>query len=107
MCDICKELVACPVGEKRNILIEDPSRGMIFHDDGVKTFTDAYGKKCYMQGPLFHIDKYHDHTECSIGTHIWDENYVNYGSGVDNIRYCPFCGEKLVKEESNNEENVD
>lgn len=100
MCDICKELVACPVGEKRRILINDPGRGMIHNDDGTKTFTDAYGKKCYMQGPLFVIDKYPDlsQTDCFIMTHIWDENNVNYGSGVSNIKFCPFCGERLVEE---------
>ena len=98
MCDICKELVACPVGQKRRILINDPGRGMIYNDDGTKTFTDAYGKKCYIQGPVFVIDKYPDlkKTACFIVTHIHDENNVNYGSGVDNIKFCPFCGEKLV-----------
>ena len=98
MCDICKELVACPVGEKRCILIEDPGRGMVYNDEGTKAFTDAYGKICYIQGPTFVIDKYLDHTECFIMTHIHDENDVNYGSGVHNIRFCPFCGEELVKE---------
>lgn len=96
MCDICEALVACPIGEKRVILIEDPSRGMIYNDEGKRTTIDAYGKKLYIQGPMFIIDKYPDHTECFIGTHIWDENDVNYGSGVDNIRFCPFCGEELV-----------
>lgn len=97
MCDICKELVTCPIGEKRIILIEDPGHGMVYDYYGKKTFIDAYGKKCYMHGPKFVIDKYPDHTECFISTHIWDENHVNYGSGVDNIRFCPFCGEELVK----------
>ena len=97
MCDICKELVACPIGEKRVILIEDLGRGMIYNDDVTEAFIDAYGKTCYKQGPIFVIDKYPNHTDCFIGTHVWDENNVGYGSGVDNIRFCPFCGEELVK----------
>lgn len=97
MCDICKELVACPVGEKRIILIEDPGRGMVYNDEGKRTSIDAYGKKLYIQGPKFIIDKYPYHTECFIYTHIWDENHVHYSSGVDNIKFCPFCGEELVK----------
>lgn len=97
MCDICKELVACPVGQKRRILIEDPGRGPIYYDDGKRTTIDAYGKELYIQGPMFIIDKYPNHTECFISTHIWDENSVQYGSGVDNIKFCPFCGEELVK----------
>lgn len=102
MCDICKELAACPVGQKRRILINNPGLGPIHNDQGTKTFTDAYNKACYMQGPVFVIDKYPDHrkTECFIMTHIWDENNVNYGSGVDNIKFCPFCGERLVEEKN-------
>lgn len=96
MCDICKELVACPIGEKRRILIDDPGRGMIYSNEATETCTDAYGKTCYKQGPMFIIDKYPDHTECFIVNRVWDENNVHYGSGVDNIKFCPFCGEKLV-----------
>jgi hypothetical protein len=66
MCDICKELVACPIGEKRRVLIEDPGRVPIYYDQGTKTSIDAYGKKLYIQGPMFVIDKYSDHTECSV-----------------------------------------
>ena len=97
MCDICKELIACPVGEKRRIMIEEPERGSVHHGP-YSTFTDAYGKNFKCEGPLFIIDKYPDHTDCFIMQDIWNEDSVHYGFGVDNIRFCLFCGEELVKE---------
>lgn len=85
MCNICKELVDCPVGEKRKVLINK-----------IDNFTDAYGHKFTTHGLTFVIDKYPDGTCCFIMDNYVDENSVNYGFMVDQIRFCPFCGEKLV-----------
>lgn len=87
MCDICKELVECPIGEKRKVWFQLPDKD---------TFTDFYGRKFVIEGPWFVIDKYPDHTECHIGGYYYDENSVGYGWGIDSIRFCPFCGQELV-----------
>ena len=90
MCDICKELVACPVGEKRRVTLKSdplPPR-------------DPYGHKLIDDGKVFFIDKWPDgHTNCGIYSHYHDENNVCHGGSVGDIRFCPFCGEQLVKEE--------
>ena len=85
MCNICKELVACPVGEKRKVLI-----------DKVDDFTDFYGRKFTTHGKMFVIDKFPEYTDCFIVDTYTDENSVEYGFCVDGIKFCPFCGEKLV-----------
>lgn len=90
MCDICKELVACPVGQKRSVKIGSMNLPPL----------DPYGHKLIDDGKEFFIDKWPDgHTECGIYGHYHDENHVCHGAGFD-IKFCPFCGEQLVKEES-------
>lgn len=85
MCEKCEELVKCPVGEKRVVLIERNPH----------IITDFYGHRHCDQGLTMHIDKYESgRIECMIGRHYSDENHVCYGFGVD-IRHCPYCGEKL------------
>ena len=86
MCHKCRELVACPVGEKRIVVVDTPV---------VSETVDYYGRRLFIDPVKMVIDKWPDgQIDCSIGQHIYDENNVGYGSGV-NISHCPFCGEKL------------
>lgn len=89
MCDICKELVACPVGEKRKVYFQEPMN---------PHFTDYYGRTFTIEGPYFVIDKYPNKTNCFIVEHMFDEIYVNYGFWLRDVKFCPFCGEKLVND---------
>lgn len=86
MCHKCRELVACPVGEKRIVVVENPV---------VSETVDYYGRRLFIDPVKMVIDKWPDgQIDCFIGQHICDENNVGYGSGVD-ISHCPFCGERL------------
>ena len=86
MCHKCRDLVACPVGEKRIVVVENPV---------VSETVDYYGRRLFIDPVKMVIDKWPDgQIDCSIGQHIYDENNVGYGSGVD-ISHCPFCGERL------------
>ena len=86
MCHKCRALVACPVGEKRIVVVDTPV---------VSETVDYYGRRLFIDPVKMVIDKWPDgQIDCSIGQHIYDENNVGYGSGV-NISHCPFCGEKL------------
>ena len=86
MCDICKELVECPVGEKRRVSlgpIDLPPR-------------DPYGYKLIDDGKYIYIDKWPDgHIDCGMYANYHDENNVRHGGGFD-VQFCPFCGERLV-----------
>lgn len=86
MCHKCRELVACPVGEKRIVAVEAPV---------VAETVDYYGRRLFIDPVTMVIDKWPDgQIDCFIGQHICDENNVGYGSGVG-ISHCPFCGQKL------------
>lgn len=85
MCEKCKELVECPIGEKRRVLVEKSD----------KIITDFYGHKYIDDGLRMFVDKYKSgYVECAISRHYYNEDNVWYGAGID-IQYCPFCGEKL------------
>lgn len=86
MCNKCRALVECPVGEKRSVVVEPAL---------VPETVDYYGRRLYIDPVMMHIDKWPDgKIDCLIGQHVYDENNVGYGSGVD-ISHCPFCGQKL------------
>ena len=86
MCDKCRELVACPVGQKRKVNVEFP------HE--LETI-DAYGRRLHIEPVHMFIDKWPDgQIDCMIGQDVYDENNIGYGGGVS-ISHCPFCGQKL------------
>ena len=87
MCEKCKELVMCPVGEKRIVEVEYP------RDDKI---IDAYGKWLFINPWTMYVDKYPDgHNESGLFQEVYDENSVHYGGGLT-ITHCPFCGEKFA-----------
>lgn len=87
MCDKCKALVECPVGEKRTVVVETPKKPEI---------VDHYGRVLHIGPVEMHIDKWPDgHADCFVGRDIHDDNDVAYGDGYD-ITHCPYCGERLV-----------
>lgn len=89
MCEKCRELVMCPVGEKRRVEVEHPDKSEI---------TDFYGKKLFIEPWVMFIDKWPDgKIDCGIYQRVYDENSVHYGGGFD-LTHCPFCGERLVGE---------
>lgn len=87
MCDKCKELVQCPVGEKRRVAVEEPPMG---------ERVDAYGKKLFISCWFMFVDKWPDgNIESGLYQDIYDENHVHYGGGIT-ITHCPFCGERFA-----------
>ena len=86
MCNKCRALVECPVGEKRIVAVAPAT---------VPEIVDFYGRRLFSDPVEMVIDKWPDgQIDCFIGQHVYDENNVGYGSGVD-ISHCPFCGQKL------------
>ena len=86
MCEKCRELVACPIGEKRIVTVAPAT---------VPETVDYYGRTLYTGPVQMFIDKWPDgQIDCFIGQDVHDENDVGYGGGFD-ISHCPFCGEKL------------
>ena len=87
MCEKCRELVMCPIGEKRKVKVDYPDRNEIM---------DAYGKKVFIEPWTIFVDKYPDgYNESGLYQEIYDENSVHYGGGLV-IPHCPFCGEKFA-----------
>lgn len=87
MCEKCKELVMCPVGEKRRVEIKHPTDGQVM---------DAYGKQLFIKPWVMFVDKYSDgRNESGLYQEVYDENNVHYGGGLT-ITHCPFCGEKFA-----------
>lgn len=87
MCEKCKELLMCPVGEKRKVEVEYPDK---------KQLIDAYGKYLFIKPWVMFVDKYPDgRNESGIYQEVYDENNVHYGGGIT-ITHCPFCGEKFA-----------
>lgn len=87
MCEKCKELVMCPIGEKRKIEVDYPNRYVI---------TDAYNKKVFIKPWVMFVDKWNDgHVDSGLYQEVYDENHVHYGGGLT-ITHCPFCGEKFA-----------
>lgn len=86
MCEKCKPLAECPIGEKRRVEVEQPVKPEI---------VDFYGRTLTVGPIVMYIDKWPDgNTDCGIYQECHDENDVQYGSGFD-INCCPYCGEKL------------
>lgn len=86
MCEKCRELAACPIGEKRTVTVEPAI---------CPETIDYYGRRLFTDPVVMHIDKWPDgQIDCSIGQHVYDENNVGYGGYFD-ISHCPYCGEKL------------
>ena len=87
MCEKCKELVMCPVGEKRRVEVEYPDKEEIL---------DAYNIKLSIKPWIMFVDKYENgKIESGLYRDICDENNVHYGGGLA-ITHCPFCGEKFA-----------
>ena len=87
MCEKCKELVMCPVGEKRRVRVAYPDKSQC---------TDAYGKQLFIDPWVMWVDKYPDgHNKSGLYQQVYDENSVHYGGGLT-ITCCPFCGEKFA-----------
>lgn len=87
MCKFCQELIECPVGQKRSVIVEYPKQSEV---------VDYYGLKHHIEPTKMHIDKWPDgHIDCFIKQDAWDENNVQHGFGLD-ITHCPYCGENLV-----------
>lgn len=88
MCNKCEALVKCPVGEKRVKVVENTP---------ISTVVDAYGKELFVGDWIMFVDKYPDgKIESGLYREVYDENFVQYGGGLDNITHCPFCGEKFA-----------
>lgn len=86
MCEKCKTLVACPVGQKRRVDVDIPSDPEV---------TDAYGRKLFIPPVQIVIDKWPDsQVDCFLMQDVHDENNVGYGFGME-ISHCPFCGQRL------------
>ena len=86
MCEKCKELIMCPVGEKRKVEVDYPAENEV---------VDAYGKKLFIEPWIMFVDKYSDgHIESGLYREVYDENFVHYGGGLV-ITHCPFCGAKM------------
>lgn len=87
MCEKCRELVMCPVSEKRRVEVDYPDKNQIM---------DAYGKQLFIEPWVMYVDKYPDgHNESGLYQEVYDENHVHYGGGLT-ITHCPFCGEKFA-----------
>lgn len=86
MCNICYELVNCPIGEKREVVVETPKRSREI---------DYYGHVLTVEPVMMFIDKYADHTDCCIKQDVYTEDSVHYGSVFD-ITHCPYCGQRLA-----------
>lgn len=87
MCEKCKELVMCPIGEKRHSEVAYPDKSQVI---------DFYGKKLFIDPWVMWVDKYPDgHNESGLYQEVYDENNVHYGGGLT-ITHCPFCGEKFA-----------
>lgn len=88
MCEKCKELAMCPVGEKRIVEVAFPVSSKL---------TDAYNKHVYVKPWIMFVDKYpNGEIDSGLFQEIYDENHVNYGSLLS-ITHCPFCGEKIAR----------
>jgi hypothetical protein len=87
MCEKCKELVECPIGEKRRVEVAREDKSEI---------TDYYGRKLTIGPWIMFVDKHPDgKIDTGIYQDVYDENSVHYGGGLD-ITHCPFCGEKFA-----------
>lgn len=86
MCNFCGELVNCPIGEKRTVVVDTPE---------VKKTTDAYGNGLNIGDGIMFVDKYEDYTDAGIIRDVYTDDGVQYGGGFK-ISHCPFCGEKLI-----------
>ena len=86
-CDICKELLACPMGSRRRVVIAEAKH---------PKFIDQYGRHFVSEDPLMTIDKYPSSVKCFIRQSYCDENSVHYDFRIDGIKFCPFCGEYLL-----------
>lgn len=86
MCNFCEELINCPIGEKRMVVVDTPE---------AKKTTDAYGNGLNIGDGIMFVDKYEDHTDAGIYRDVYTDDSVQYGGGFS-ISHCPFCGEKLV-----------
>lgn len=71
MCDFCKELIKCPVGEKRQV-------ELFGNGEGVDT--DAYGHDLITAPLTMYIDKNNkDGWSCGIYQDVYTEDSVHYG----------------------------
>lgn len=87
MCEKCKELINCPVGEKRKVEVDFPDKSEVM---------DAYNKKLFIKPWTMFVDRWPDgHIDSGLYQVIYDENCVHYGGGLT-ITHCPFCGEKFA-----------
>jgi len=82
MCKYCDELVKCPVGEKRKVVLSDGTINVEMV-----------------------LDKYPDTTETFIHAEFTDADNRWHNSPFD-ISYCPMCGRKLKTAMPVEEENV-
>lgn len=73
MCNYCKELMECPVGEKR--------KGILMEGD--------FNSRTEMV-----LDRYKDHTEIFMHSEFTDKEGFWYNTSI-NITHCPICGEEL------------
>ena len=88
MCNKCEKLVKCPVGEKRVVEVEKPSKTKV---------VDHYGKDLFIGSWMMFVSKWPDgKIESGLYQEVYDENFVQYGGGLDTITHCPFCGEKFA-----------
>lgn len=86
MCDICKALIDCPIGEKRTVIIQSPENEEVI---------DAYGHTLTIGPVKMFVDKYKDHADAGIFQDVKTEDSVQYGGGFA-IKNCPLCGQKIV-----------
>lgn len=80
MCNFCKELIACPVGQKRRAVLCD------YAENGSRGLMEVV------------VDHYRDHKDVFMHAEYAEENGWDRNMAAE-IKRCPFCGARLGKEE--------
>ena len=78
MCEFCKELIECPVGEKRKAVLACNT-------------ADGCNEKMEIV-----LDRYKDKTDVFIHSTFTAPGTGEWHNIVREISYCPMCGEKLI-----------
>lgn len=77
MCDFCKKLIECPVGEKRNAVLACNT-------------VDGFNEKMEIV-----LDRYPDEVNVFVHSTFTEVGTGRWHNIVRNISYCPMCGMKL------------
>ena len=89
MCGFCEKLIKCDSDHKASVVI---SEGCVF--------LDPYNQKWVVEDSFIGINHDEDTKEpyafiAPGAAYRFGHQEVRYGSSGVDVRYCPFCGEKL------------